>query len=90
MSYDLFIAGEKAADILSLRPQLSGLRGVRKVEGNEDQLAVTVAISNSLEGVFFIGSALRAEPDEIDDCFFEYVRNPQWLVEITVPASADT
>lgn len=88
MSYDLIVASEEEADLPATLGQLRAVAGVQAVNHTDDQLEVILGLPHGDEATFFIGSSVRAERDDIDALFFEYVRHPQWLTEITVPAHA--
>jgi len=88
MSYDLIVASEKPIDVLRILGQLRAQPGVQAVKESSEQLEVSLTLPNGNNAIFFIGMPLHAQPEDFDDAVFEYVRNPQWLTELTVPAHA--
>lgn len=88
MSYDLIVASEEKPDFPATLGQLKALAGVQSVKRTNDQLEVLVALPNGDEAAFFIDASVLAQPEDIDELVFDYVRHPRWLTELNVPTHA--
>lgn len=88
MSYDLIIATEKQVVLVTAAAQLRKVAGVDDVRVLDHQIEVLVTRSSGVTSSFFIGAASLSELNDFDETFLDYVRHPQWMIEITVPASA--
>src|SRR5262245_56002002 len=88
MSYDLFVASERAPELGALAATLEKWPEIARVGVSSEQLVVQVTTSAGGEPVFFIGAPARCEPADLDEMLVAYVKIPRWLTEITIPAHA--
>lgn len=88
MSYDLVVAGETELSISAALMRLRAMTGVSSVVVHHDhQLEVSFDLPDGRATSFFVEAARYQKIERFADWALDYVRKPEWLVELTVPAS---